>query len=220
MFFKILQMENFALYAIYGSGVAGMWATTLWGSGSAIDFERWIGTLEYTLASPVKLWKVVIGRALTFAFLGLFMMGEVILFATLLFDVPFRIGNPIAFTLALLATIVSFTVLGMVFATIFVVTRAARSFKNLLESAAFALCGVMYPVSVLPSWVQLISFSLSPTWGMEAIRATVQQDILPEVFSQNLLFLMTLTLVYLAISWIFFRVVENKARVKGELTRV
>jgi ABC-2 type transport system permease protein len=220
MYFKILQMQNFALYAIYGAGVAGMWATTLWGSGNAIDFERSTGTLEYTLVSPMKLWKIVLGRALTFAFLGLIMMAEVMLLAMVLFSIPFHVGNPLAFVLSLVATAISFTVLGMVFATTFVVSRASRSLRNLLEPAAFALCGVMYPVSVLPIWVQLISYSLSPTWGMEAIRTSAQQQVLPTAFSQNLLLLMVITVIYLVISWFFFRVVEKKARVKGELGKI
>jgi ABC-2 type transport system permease protein len=78
----------------------------------------------------------------------------------------------------------------------------------------------MYPVSVLPFWVQLVSFSLSPTWGMETMRATVEQGVLPVTFSWNLFWLMVITLVYLVISWFFFRVVENRARVRGELEKI
>jgi ABC-2 type transport system permease protein len=220
MYFKILQMQNFTLYAVFGAGVAGMWATTLWGSGNAIEFERWGGTLEYTLVSPMRLWKVVLGRALTYAVLGLIMMAEVMALAMLIFSIPLQIANPVAFLISLIASTISFTVLGMLFATTFVLSRASRSLKNLLEPAAFALCGVMYPVSVLPFWVQLVSFSLSPTWGMETMRATVEQGVLPVTFSWNLFWLMVITLVYLVISWFFFRVVENRARVRGELEKI
>ena len=35
-----------------GSGLMGMWSSTLFGSGGAIQWQRWQGTLELLIAAP------------------------------------------------------------------------------------------------------------------------------------------------------------------------
>ena len=40
------------LYAALGAGMMGIWSSTLFGSGGAIQWQRWQGTLELLVASP------------------------------------------------------------------------------------------------------------------------------------------------------------------------
>ena len=38
------------------------------------------------------------------------------------------------------------------------------------EYPIWLICGFLVPISLLPGWVQPISWALAPTWGMRAIR--------------------------------------------------
>lgn len=219
MFFKMMAMQDFALYAIFGSGVAGMWATALFGTGYALQSERWMGTIEYTFVVPAKLFDIVLGRALAYALFGLTLMLEVLGISTLMFNIPLEVANPVAFLIAMTLTILSFTSIGLVFSTYFVLSREASAYANFLEGFAYAVCGVMYPVSILPFWVQLISYSMSPTWGVNAIRMAAESTQLPNIFYMNVAFLVLTTLIYAIISLFLFKLVEQKAREKGELSR-
>ena len=40
------------LYAALGAGMMGIWSSTLFGSGGALQWNRWQGTLELLVASP------------------------------------------------------------------------------------------------------------------------------------------------------------------------
>src|SRR4026208_1955596 len=40
------------LCAALGAGLMGIWSTTLFGSGGAIQWQRWQGTLELLIAAP------------------------------------------------------------------------------------------------------------------------------------------------------------------------
>jgi hypothetical protein len=40
------------LYAALGAGLMGIWSATLFGSGGAIQWQRWQGTLEILVGAP------------------------------------------------------------------------------------------------------------------------------------------------------------------------
>ncbi len=45
------------LYVALGAGLMGIWSSTLFGSGGAIQWQRWQGTLEMLVAAPARfLW--------------------------------------------------------------------------------------------------------------------------------------------------------------------
>ena len=47
--------EGTLLYAALGAGLMGIWSSTLFGSGGAIQWQRWQGTLEVACRRPVPL---------------------------------------------------------------------------------------------------------------------------------------------------------------------
>ena len=60
--------------------------------------------------------------------------------------------------------------LGLLLASTFVLYRNANAFSNLLEYPVWLATGLLVPLTLLPGWVEPISWVLSPTWGMRAIR--------------------------------------------------
>src|SRR5512133_1234386 len=66
------QQGNFALYAVLGGGMMGMWGNTLYASGWSIQFDRWNGTLEEVLATPSALIWIIAGRSVWNALVGIF----------------------------------------------------------------------------------------------------------------------------------------------------
>lgn len=216
-FFKVAGKTEFALFAVFGAGVAGMWATALFGCGDSIGDDRWQGTLEYMYITPSKLADVIAGRAIAYALIGLILMFEVLVLASVFFGIPLGIANPAAFLAALVLTIISFASIGLVFAPLFVLIRQWNAYANALEGFLFAVGGIVYPVTILPSWVQVMSYGLSPTWGSEAIRTAARLPGLPIGYFYDLLFVILATAAYMGISWYLFKLFERRVREKGEL---
>jgi len=218
--FYLAELDNFIPYAVFGSGIAGMWATTLFGAGNSLRVERILGTLEYLLICPTGLWKNLFGRALAFSLLGLTVFGQALTLAVFVFNVPIIVSNSVVFVVAFLLTVVSFVALGMLLAPLFIIARSAPNLMNSLETLILVFCGVTYPVSVLPPLFQIVSYTLAPTWGMEALRFTVSSICLDGIVLRNVVIIICLTFIYLIFSKKLVNSIEKKVRLKGGLVRI
>ena len=66
-------------------------------------------------------------------------------------------------------TILSVGVLGFMLSTILVRYRTAWALGNSFEYPVWLVCGLLFPLAVLPSWSHPISWALAPTWGLRAL---------------------------------------------------
>ena len=153
------------LYAALGSGMMGVWSTTLFGCGGAIAWQRWEGTLELLVNAPTR-----------YDFIGILMT---IAWGMLLFGMPLTATFPLLLPLSLFAAVVSLGALGMLIATSFVLYRHANALSNMLEYPIWLVAGLLVPLATLPAWVRPLSWVLAPTWGMDAIRGATLQDQAP-----------------------------------------
>lgn len=208
---------SLGVYAVLGGGMMGMWGNTLYGSGFAINFERWQGTLEEVLAAPSNLMDVVAGRSIANALFGLVNMAAILLIAVLVFQVPLGLASPSLFLLALVLTLLSVSALGLVFASSFVLTRSAQVLTNGLEFPIYIISGSMFPILVLPFWSQPVARILGPTWGIEAIRETAAVGSVSLMFWIDIGVMILITLGYLVIAAFLFKKVGDKVRRDGSL---
>src|ERR671918_249583 len=75
--------EGALLYVALGAGLMGIWASTLFGSGGAIQWQRWQGTLEYLIAVPPPLLLVIVPLTLATATIGLYSLTATLLWGRL-----------------------------------------------------------------------------------------------------------------------------------------
>jgi ABC-2 type transport system permease protein len=164
--------EHTLLYAALGTGMMGVWSTTLFGCGGAIQWHRWEGTLELLVAAPSRYDMVLLGQTLGASTFGFYSIAATIVWGMLLFGMPLNADFPFLLPVALAVAILSLGCLGMLLATSFVLYRHANALSNLLEYPIWIVTGMIVPLAVLPGWLGPISWFLSPTWAMEAIRGS------------------------------------------------
>ena len=160
------------LYVALGTGMMGVWSTTLFGCGGAIAWQRWEGTLELLVNAPSRYDFILAGQTFGAVTLGFYGIVATIGWGTVLFGMPLQANFPMLLPLALAAAVLSLGALGMLIATTFVLYRHANALSNLLEYPIWLVAGLLVPLSTLPLWVRPISWLLAPTWGMEAIRGS------------------------------------------------
>lgn len=158
------------LYVALGSGMMGVWSTTLFGCGGAIAWQRWEGTLELLVSAPSRYDFILVGQTFGAVVLGFYGIASTLAWGVVLFGMPIEASFPLILPLSLAAAVVSLGALGMLIATTFVLYRHANALGNLLEYPIWLAAGLLVPIAVLPFWVRPISWLLAPTWGMEAIR--------------------------------------------------
>jgi ABC-2 type transport system permease protein len=219
----------FGLYAVLGGGMMGMWGNTIYSSGYAIEFEKWQGTLEEVIAAPSKLMHVITGRAISNALFGLTNMLAVLLIAGVGFRVPLGIANPLLFSVSLVLTLLSVSALGLIFASAFVLSRSAQALTNGLETPLYIVSGSMFPIALLPFWIHPAAYILGPTWGVDAIRLATSADYVSQSFWVgmtpniavffDLMIMMLITLAYIFIAAVLFKMVEKRARITGTMVQ-
>ena len=158
------------LAASIGAGLMGTWSTVLFGAGTAIDRQRWEGTLELLVAAPAPFLAVLFSLTLATTTVGVYSLVATMLWGALLFGVPLDLAHPVAFALAVPATVLALATLGLLMATTFVVLRNANAISNAGEFPIWLLSGALVPVALLPLWLHPLSAALAPTWGVRALK--------------------------------------------------
>lgn len=197
-----------------GSGLMGMWSSTLFGSGGAIQWQRWQGTLELLIAAPPPFLYTMVPLTIATSTIGLYAVVMTLVWGRVLFGMALHIVHPVAFLVALPATTVALGLLGLVLASTFILYRNANAFSNLLEYPVWLVTGLLVPISLLPGWVEPISWVLAPTWGVKAIRAAaLGGDPWPSIGMCVLL-----AAIYLLIGSVTLRNFERLARSRATLS--
>jgi ABC-2 type transport system permease protein len=212
--FKAGGRPGTLFYASLGAGVYGIWSATLFGSGGAIQWQRWQGTLEVLVAAPAPFMLVLLPLTLATSTQGVYSVAATLLWGKLVFGIPFTIAHPFWFALAVPATIVGLGLLGLVLATTFVLYRHANALSNMLEWPVLLITGMLVPLALLPGWVTPLAWLLAPTWGMRAIRAAALGGDPGPAIAMTLL----LGLAYLAIGTVLLKNFERLARKNATLS--
>jgi len=158
------------LYASLGAAVMGIWGTTSTAAGASLAQQRWHGTLELLVAAPASFALILLPTTIAMASIGIYSMASTLLWGWLVFGIELTVDSPLAFVLAIPATVVSIGALGFLLAVAFVRFRQAWALGNMLEYPVWLVSGFLVPLALFPGWVRPISWALAPTWGINAIR--------------------------------------------------
>jgi ABC-2 type transport system permease protein len=145
-------------------------------AGEIIDEDRHLGVLEATVAAPVPLASVVVGRVLGVTLLGLVGFAESWLAAWLVFGVVVHVAHPLLFAATVLATAVGMAATSVFMAALFVLARSARTFQNSLSYPLYVLGGVMVPVALLPDWILPLARMVYLSWAADLLRDALTPD--------------------------------------------
>ena len=171
LMFRIGHDPHTLLYASLGASVMGIWSSTSVQASSALQRQRWHGTLEILVAAPVHFSLVLLPITIAMSTVGIYSMAATLLWGRVLFGISIHFAHPWLFALAVPVTIVSIGMLGFLLSVTVVRYRTAWALGNMFEYPVWLVCGFLVPVSLFPGWVRPISWLLAPTWGMRAIRA-------------------------------------------------
>ena len=157
------------LYASLGSAVAGIFSMIAIDASGAIQRQRFWGTLELLIAAPVRFALVLLPMTIAVATVGIYCLATTLVWGRLVYGIPLPLEHPLAFALAVPATLISVGVLGFALCMVLVRFRWAGQIGNSLEYPVWIVSGLLFPIAVLPAWTHPISWSLATTWGMQAL---------------------------------------------------
>ncbi len=206
--------ENAMSYAVVGNMVQLCAITSVLGMSMAVGMERYFGTLPLLLVSPTSRFAMFMGRSIVYVLDGVTSTLVGLFYAVVLFGVDFSRANFPLLILIFVITSFALSGFGLLVGSLSLYTREVVSIANASYFALLIICGVNFPVSELPSALQVVSRILPLTYGIEATRkvvmgasfSDVQSLIGAEVFSM---------VVLIVIGYFFFRYFEQKAKKEG-----
>lgn len=216
MLYRNRSEMDFLLYGIAGSGIMTFWGSMAFSSAADIQREKWYGTMENIFACPAGFPTVILGKIVgntVWGFMGFFLTA---LFSMLFFQRFPTIAHPLLFGGAFVLMSLSFVATAFLIAGIFTLSRRARVFMNFLEYPVYILCGVVFPLSLLPRALQLPSWLLTPRWSVELLRYTAGGSN-PLEGMRALLMVITLTVLYSVAGGLSYRLIDRKARSEASL---
>lgn len=194
-----------------------MWQNVvLWNVGLALRNDQLRGTLESNWLSPTWRFSFLLGNGVVQALsMSLFLLVSALEFG-LFFGVRLN-GNPILVVTTLLASVPAIYGLGFAFASLVIAAKEANAFVFLVRGLVMIFCGITYPMSVLPGWMQSVSTWLPQTYAIRAVRNAALagadvQTLLPDVLP-----LLGLGLAWLVIGYLVFNWMERRARQTGAI---
>lgn len=211
--------STFLLYLVLGSGLMGMWGTTIYASANSIGFDRWNGTMESTLAAPTPLSWIALGRVLFNTLQGILNAVFILVIGLVWFRVGFGLVDPPAFFFASILTFASLSAFGLLMTTILLLSRKGGFITNSMEIPVYIATGTMFPVILLPVIYLPFAFMLAPTWGIEAIRLAALPGYvgLPTGYWEDIGIMLLETVAYLGLAFFLFKRVEAYAKRIGTL---
>ena len=164
---------NFVLYAILGANVFQIVNGALFNFGFFLRREQVTGTLESLYLAPTSQVYVMYGTGL-YAIIRAFINFVVsLILAALIFRVnPFE--DPLAIVLSLLYLLVGMLPLyGLAFGfgALVIKYKDMQSLQGVISNLIGVAMGIFFPITLLPSYIQFLSYLLPPTWQNSGIKS-------------------------------------------------
>jgi ABC-2 type transport system permease protein len=175
-----------------------------------------MGTLEYLLLSDTPLGGILLYSALWNFLNTLLNTAILFLFVTVLFKVSLSI-NLLAAGVILLLTISSLSGIGLISAGVIMITKQGDPVSWIFTILTGLLSGVLFPVEMLPSYLQAVSYLLPTTHALKALRLTLISGAGLLDVTQEIAFLMFVSGLTIPLGLFAFSLGFNKARKAGSL---
>jgi ABC-2 type transport system permease protein len=184
---------------------------------STIRRGQTMGTLELLLTTRTSLPTYLAGSAIHALLQGSIVVFLFIGLGVLAFGVRFPDANVLAGMLVLALSMFTMIGLGIIAGSFVLIYKQGDPLSLLINSEAFLLSGVVYPVSVLPGWLQIGSGFLPHTYALEALRMALLQGASLAQVSAQIGALALFAVGALSASYLFFTYAVRRVRVEGSL---
>src|SRR5215208_868805 len=216
VFMKLTGATDFIGFIIIGTTV-WMWQNiVLWDIGFALRNEQMRGTLESNWLSPTWRFSYLLGHTGP-QIVSMFMFISITaLEFGLLFHVRLN-GSVWMILRMMLAAIPSIYGLGFAFASLVITVKEANAFVFLIRGLVMIFCGITFPISLLPDWMQSIAEWLPQTFLIHGMRAAAFSNAgIPELLP-DLIPLLAFGMFWLIVVYFTFLWMELRARRTGAI---
>lgn len=207
---------NYFAFLLIGIALTDFLKVSLSTFHVSIRENQMMGTLEMMLLSPVRLTAILIDSSLWSYIFATLRFLVYLLVGVLMYGFNLHQANLAGGVVMLLLSILCFSAFGIVTAAFIMVFKKGDP-STLMSVTSVFLGGVMFPASVLPSWLQTLAFYLPITHALNGMRGALIQGesfarLVPEMTA-----LLVFTAILFPIGVIAFSMAVQRTKVTGTL---
>ncbi len=188
-------------------------------AANTIRSGQMTGTLEAMLVTPTSLPTILASSSLwSFVFTS-FQVLLYLLLGAVVFGVDMGNANILAAVVVLILTILAFSGIGILSASFTMVFKRGDPISFLFGSVSTLVGGVFYPIAVLPTWLQPLSYLLPLTYSLSAMRRAILQGDSLSALAPDIVMLGMFAAVLLPLGLVAFQYAVRRAKIEGSLTQ-
>jgi ABC-2 type transport system permease protein len=176
------------------------------------------GTLENLLVTQTPLPVILAGSSL-YPFVLMSLRTTIYLgWGAALFGFPLHDVNWLGAVLILAASVLAFSGMGILSASYLLIFKRGNPVNWALMGLSSVVGGMMYPISVLPKWLQVVSRFIPVTYSLEGMRAAILGHATMRELWPALAGLLTFAAIILPVSFAAFSWALRRTKITGTLT--
>ena len=188
--------------------------------GEMVAWERWEGTIEYTMMAPISRLAHMLGVSLFSIIYGLARSALLLGVLALFFSVDLSNANLGGAALILLVGSISFLGFGIMAAVLpLLFPERGEEMTFVISSILLLVSGVYYPISVLPDWMEPLATISPATYVLAGMRAALLEGTPTLALGPSILPILILGVLTLPIGIAVFGWGERYAKRTGRLKR-
>ncbi len=160
--------------------------SVLFGTFQVIQSDReWYQTIRYVYISPISFYVYVMGRAFSKILVSAFAVVITLGFGVAFLGVPLVLswGNVPMLAAALVLGLFCLLAIGITLGGVtFLMARHTQTLAEAVPGIFYVFCGVLFPLSVLPAWMQAVGTAIPLTYWFDLSRRL----LLPAGLTANL----------------------------------
>lgn len=185
---------------------------------ASLQEARQNGTLENLLVTQTSLPVILAGSSL-YPFVLMSLRTVIYIgWGAILFGFPLQGANWLGALLVLGASILAFSSLGILSASYLLIFKRGNPVTWAILGLSSVLGGMMYPISVLPVWLQRLARLIPVTYSLEGMRAAIlghasMRELVPSIAG-----LLIFAAIFVPLSFAIFSWALRRTKITGTLT--
>lgn len=209
---------NYFAFVLIGVAFMGFLGLMTHGFAGFLRRSQLTGTLESMIVTPTKTSKILLNSLIWSVILVILHSLIYLIFGVFVFKISFNI-NFLSTLIIFFLSMICFAAIGIASAALIIVFKQGNPIAWLFTTFSGLLAGTMYPVKVLPLWMQKIAYLIPLTYSLRAMRLTVLQGYSLLAIRYDLLVLALFAIILLPISLFIFKIALRKAKKEGSLVK-
>lgn len=185
-----------------------------------IAWERWEGTIEYTMMAPVSRLTHMLGMSVFSIIYGIARTTILLGVLALFFEIDLsgaNLGGALLVIVVGSVSFIGFGIMGSVLPLLF--PEKGEQMTFIISSILLLISGVYYPIEVLPGWMQVLAKISPATYVLDSMRAALLDGAGTMSLAGDLIPMLVIALVSIPIGMFVFGYFERFAKRTGRLKR-